>query len=269
MAVAGSGAQCGPYYVNNPGSTAVYDKCVTQNVAGSPTGQVFYGCALSTDTTSYSKTCTTDFCNCPAEAHKDRFGVQFFMGEMRKIMYPIMGLIFAVIWLALAFLGGGPIQIVLLAVGIIDVVFGIFLIFLPVTTYLGLFFAAVGALTVAVGKHGGEKGVTFIIVLTVLVFFVTGGLTVFGNNLPFHEAIDNYIIACEGDMNIINWDNSYINLDTRCENWALYVAFCVFFLFLVQPIALISLFFKQSGGGGGHGGAGAGGGHQGPSHEHQ
>jgi len=140
-----------------------------------------------------------------------------------------------------------------------------FLIFLPVMTYLGLFFAAVGALTIAVSKHGGEKGITIVIVLTILVFFVSGGLTIFGYAQPAHETINQYIIACQGDVNIINWDNSYINLDTRCENWALFVAFCVFFLFLMQPIAFISLFLKQSGGGGGGGGAsgGSGGGHHG------
>jgi len=260
MAVAGAGAQCGPIYT----AGVSYDKCFTYAYPGSTTGQTGYGCSLSTDTTSYSKTCTTDFCNCPAEAHKDVPGVQFFMGEMRKIMYPIMGMVFAIIWVVLAFLGGGPVMIVLLIVGIVDVVFGIFLIFLPVTTYLGLFFAAVGALTVAVSKHGGEKGITFIIILTALVWFVAGGLTVFGGYYgAFHDVINNYITNCQGEMNIINWDGSYLNLDTRCENWALFVAFCVFFLFLIQPIAMISLFFKQSGGGGGSGGGhgGSGGGH--------
>jgi len=197
-------------------------------------------------------------------------GYSFFMGEMRKIMYPIMGMVFVILWVVLAFIGGGPVAIVLPVIGVIDAVFGIFLIFLPVTTYLGLFFAAVGALTIAVWKHGGEKGITFIIVLTILVFFVSGGLTVFGYGSAFHEQIDNYIGNCQNDMNIINWDNTYINLDTRCENWALFIAFCVFFLFLIQPLGLISLFFKQSGGGGG-GGSGAGGGHHnaGTTAEHQ
>jgi len=169
-------------------------------------------------------------------------------------MYPIMGIIFAILWVALAFIGGGPVDIVLIGVGLIDAVFGIFLIFLPIVTYLGLFYCLVGALSIAVARHGsgGGGGITFVMVLTIIIFFITGGLTVISYASPSaFEGIAGYIGNCETNMNIVNWDNKYWGLDTRCENWALFTAFCVFFLFLVQPLGLISLFFKKSGGGGG------------------
>jgi len=236
---------------------AVYtgsSKCFTETTI--PTAAV-YGCSGDNlPAPSTAKTCTTDYCNCPPEAHKTVTTMGWFFGDMRKIMYPVMGILFAVIWIALAFLGGGPVDAILMVVALIDAIFGIFLIFLPVTAYLGLFYVAIGAFTLAVSKHslGGKAGMYFLIVMTIVIFLLTAGLTfialsasAFASN--YFDQIESYITSCEGDMNIINWELSYWNLDTRCENWALFTAFCVFFLFLVQPIALLELFFKKSGGG--------------------
>jgi len=136
----------------------------------------------------------------------------------------------------------------------------------PVVTYLGLFYVLVGALSIAVARHGGS-GITFVMILTVVIFLITGGLTVVSFNKPSaFEDISGYIAGCEGNMNIVNWDNKYWNLDTRCENYALFIAFCVFLLFLVQPIGLIGLYFKKSGGGGGGGGGGGHGKDHGGTH---
>jgi len=226
-----------------------------------------YGCIGDSYTVpSSASTCTIDFCNCPPEAHKTEVAVGWFFGEMRKIMYPIMGIIFAIIWIVLAFIGGGPTEVLLLVVSIIDAIFGILLIFLPPTAYLGLFYVAIGAFTIAVVKHsiGGKFGLYFVIGLTILVFLLTGGLTWIAGGGPFFEEVANSIGNCEDSMNIIDWDDAYWNLDTRCENFALFEGFCVFLLFLVQPIALLALFFQMSGGGhgGGHGGSHSGhGGH--------
>jgi len=183
-------------------------------------------------------------------------------------MYPIMGIIFAVIWIALAFIGGGPATIVLMIVALLDAVFGIFLIFLPVTAFLGLFYVAIGAFTIAISKHnlGGSKALYFLVAMTVLIFLLTGGLTFFANTTANYidiiaSSINSFSNGCEDSMNIDNWENNYWNLDTRCENWALFEAFVVFFLFLLQPIAVLELFFKKSGGGGGGGAGGQGAGH--------
>jgi len=259
-------------------SSSLSSKCYSDTI----TGATYYGCAGdSTTLTSAAKTCTTDFCNCPAEAHKSPGSMPWFYREMRKIMYPIMGIIFSLLWVGLAFIGGGPIDIVLLVVAIIDAVLGILLIFLPETTYLGLFYVAIGALTIAVVRHslGGNAGLIFLIVLTIGIFLLTGGLTVVANSNNYFDRVAAYFTFCQRDMNIINWDNLYWNLDTRCENFSLFVAFCVFLLFLVQPVALLELFFKKSGGHGGglggnaghaghagHGGHGGHGSHEGHGH---
>jgi len=213
-----------------------------------------YGCAGDTGPTlPASSTCTTDFCNCPPEAHKTVVAVGWFFGEMRKIMYPIMGIVFGVIWIILAFIGGGPTEVILLLVAFIDAIFGLLLIFLPVTAYLGLFYVAVGAFTIAVIKHsiGGKVGLYFVIGLTVIIFLLTGGLTFVAYPYgSFFEVVAGSISGCEGSMNIINLEDKYWNLDTRCENFALFEGFVVFLLFLVQPIALLALFFQKSGTGG-------------------
>jgi len=235
-------------------------KCATlTNTATSPP-TIAYGCVDDTVQVipGAVSVCTTDFCNCPTDGtvHKTSTAVGWFFGDMRRIMYPLMGMIFAVLWVILAFFGGGPVDIVLLIVAIIDVIFGILLIFLPVTTYLGLFYCALAALTIAVVKHdiGGKFGLIFVILLTCLIFLLTGGLTWIAGGGDYFDAVASYPSQCMLDMNIVNWDNLYQNLDTRCENFALFIGFCVFLLFLVQPIALIALFFKKSGGGGGGGG---------------
>jgi hypothetical protein len=219
-------------------------------------GTNYYSCGYSG---SAGQTCNTDFCNCPG-GHKSIDGVRFYISQMRSIMYPVMGVIFALLWIAMAFLGRGRhIPIVLLVCGLIDAIFGIFLIFLPVTTYLGLFYALVGALAVAVGRHHhsgkdngwglGSKGLIFVIILTVLVFFITGGLTVFSydqsRGTTYFEAVNGYISSCMADMNLYNNAGYVDGLRTRCENWALFTAFCVFFLFLVQPIAIMGLLFSR------------------------
>jgi hypothetical protein len=220
---------------------------------------------------SGASTCATDYCNCPPEAHKTQQAMGWFFGDMRRIMYPIMGIIFGLLWVILAFIGGGPATILLMITALLDAIFGIFLIFLPVTTFLGLFYVAIGAFTIAIAKHsvGGSKGIYFLITLTVLIFLLTGGLTFFA--YPHTNYIDQIaasIANCESSMNIINWDNNYWNLDTRCENWALFEAFAVFFLFLLQPLAILELFFKMSSGGGGGGGGGGSGGSGGQSAGH-
>jgi len=221
----------------------------------------YYGCAVEGSVPQGTKLCDVDYCNCPANVHKTLQALGWTFGDMRNIMYPVMGIVFSIIWLALAFIGGGPVDIILLIVSLIDAVFGIFLIFLPVTTYLGLFYVAIGAFTIASVRHsfGGKIGVYILIGLTIVIFLLTGGLTVVANNTNAVDDIAANTVSftssdCESDMNIDNWENSYQNLNTRCENWALFLAFCVFFLFLSQPIAILELFFKKSGGGSGVGG---------------
>jgi len=254
-----------PNVIQSQCLTPANTKCFTLPIGNSST--FTYGCG--SDGINYPTTCTTDFCNCPQEAHKTATAVQWFFGEMRKIMYPIMGIIFGIIWIALAFIGGGPTEVILLVVSIVDAIFGIFLIFLPATAYLGLFYVAVGAFSIAVVKHsiGGKAGLYFVIGLTILIFLLTGGLTFISYSNNYFDEVANTITAtpsaCESSMHIIDWDDAYWNLDTRCENFALFEGFCVFLLFLVQPIALLALFFQMSGGGGGgghggHGGHGAG-----------
>jgi len=172
-------------------------------------------------------------------------------GEMKKIMFPIMGIIFGVLWIILAFVGAAlPYDIILLIIGLLDGIFGIFLIFLPVTTFLGLFYLAVGALTITVSRHswGGDRGIDFLLALTVIIFLLTGGLTFiafdFGQGLDYFSRIGAYVPFCDNDMNIDHAPGQYSD---RCGNYALFVAFSVFLLFLLQPIALLCAAFKRVG----------------------
>jgi len=187
-----------------------------------------------------------------ALAQNDNMTQEF--GDMKKIMYPVMGVIFGVLWIILAFVGAKlPLDVLLIVVGLIDAIFGIFLIFLPVTTFLGLFYVAVGAFTIAVCRHswGGDRGIDFLLALTVIIFLLTGGLTFIaydwglGTDYVNRIAGYTYLSNCDNDMNIYRAPGE--GKSTRCENWAFFTAFCVFLLFLVQPIALIAAAFKRVG----------------------
>jgi len=171
--------------------------------------------------------------------------------DMKKIMFPIMGVIFGVIWIVLAFVGASlPVDIILLIIGILDGLFGIFLIFLPVTTFLGLFYIAVGAFTITIARHswGGDRGIDFVLALTVIIFLLTGGLTFvafdFGGGADYFNRIRSYVPYCDSDMNINRNPGDYSD---RCGNYALFIAFSVFLLFLLQPIALLAAAFKRVG----------------------
>ena len=172
--------------------------------------------------------------------------------EMKKIMFPVMGIIFGVIWIILAFIGASlPVDIILLIIGLLDGLFGIFLIFLPVTTFLGLFYIAVGAFTITVSRHswGGDHGIDFLLALTTIIFLLTGGLTFvafdFGLGNNYFNRISSYVPSCDRDMNI--GDHGPGNYSDRCGGYALFIAFSVFLLFLLQPIALLAAAFKRAG----------------------
>jgi len=217
--------------------------CVTNIPTGSTVNSLSCGNSASTATS----TCTSDYCNCPSTTIIVTPDYEF--GEMKKIMFPVMGCVFGVLWILLAFFGKNiSADIMLIVTGIIDAIFGIFLIFIPVTTFLGLFYIAVGALSIAVARHywGGNTGVDIFLALSTIIFLLTGGLTFVafdsGNGLDFFSRIVLYVPFCDGDMNIYEGGRS-----TRCGNYAYFVAFCVYLLFLIQPIAMLFAAFKRVG----------------------
>jgi hypothetical protein len=215
-------------------------KCIS-NTTGSLTT---LDCA--NDATISTGDCDDDYCNCPAGFNR---GYDPQYGEMKKIMFPVMGVIFGLLWVLLALFGNRIAHdIVLLVVGIIDAIFGVFLIFLPITTFLGLFYIAIGALTIAIARHywGGHRGIDFYLVLVTIIFLLTGGLTFvafdWGIGGNYFNRIPGYHgFVCDRDMNIYSPNR----ISTRCGNYAYFVAFCVYLLFLIQPIAIIFAAFKR------------------------
>jgi hypothetical protein len=204
-----------------------------------------------------SGACFQDGCNCPQgfltsnnpQASNNSTGTDPIFGSMKSIMYPVMGVIFGVTWIILAFLGTKlPLDLLLFIVGFIDALFGIFLIFIPITTFLGLFYMAVGAFTIAITRHawGGDTGIDFLLALTIIIFLLTGGLTFiafdWGSGHNYIDRMAAYTPFCDRDMNIYENGRS-----TRCQNYAYFVTFCVFLLFLVQPIGMIAAAFKRVG----------------------
>jgi len=240
-----NGGNSNQFYGRNINQIACPDddaRCITN---GAGTSQTNLGCG---NQNSNATTCDNDYCNCPDGYQRLQDDPDSEFGEMKKIMFPIMGCIFGVMWVLLAFFGKRiSSDIMLIIIGIIDAIFGIFLIFVPVTAFLGLFYIAIGALSIAVARHywGGHTGINFYLALTTIIFLLTGGLTFvaydFGYGLDYFQRVSFYVPFCDGDMNIYNGGGR----STRCGNYAYFVAFCVYLLFLIQPIALLFAAFKR------------------------
>jgi len=239
-----------------PCSNGANDVCNTDN------NNLACGSNNNNFTTGFSNdTCNTDGCNCPQgyltatpnnnnnNNNNGTTGRDAIFGTMKSIMYPVMGVIFGLVWVILAFIGAAlPLDLILMIIGLIDAIFGLFLIFIPITTFLGLFYMAVGAFTIAITRHawGGDTGIDFLLALTIIIFLLTGGLTFIaydwglGNN--YIDRMAAYTPFCDPDMDIYQDGRS-----TRCQNYAYFVTFCVFLLFLIQPIGMIAAAFKRVG----------------------
>jgi len=219
------------------------------------------GCSMAGTTC-----CSTEACNCPANVHKTTPQIQEIGSEMRSIMYPLLGMLVALVWIVAAvFMPSLPLKVVLLVFATLDCIFGIFLVFLPVSAYVGLFFTGIGAFTIAVAMHGqgNRVGLYSICILSLLGFFVLGGFVNIVSGNPLYETVYSSIGNCENSMNIQNLDVSYFNVNTRCENWLLFILFDIFVLFLIQPLIMMAAFFTVSGGGSSGGSSGGSGKKQG------
>jgi hypothetical protein len=219
-------------------------KCLSNQ----PSGTYLTSLNCGNDNSTATSTCVYDNCNCPAGSQFSNPDFEF--GEMKKIMFPVMGMVFGVLWVLLAFFGKRiSADIMLIIIGIIDAIFGIFLIFIPATVFLGLFYIAIGALSIAIARHlwGGDRGIDFYLALVTIIFLLTGGLTFvafdWGAGVDYFNRVAAYMPGCDRDMNIAT-NGGY---STRCGNYAFFVAFCVYLLFLIQPIALIFAAFKRVG----------------------
>jgi hypothetical protein len=241
-------------------------RCVRESIPGSSIQNL--DCSDNSTDGDDAFVCTDgDNCNCPPgffttpDDDNDNSNTSPYdpvYGNMKSIMYPVMGVIFGLLWLILAFIGAAlPLDILLLIVGLIDAIFGIFLIFIPLTTFLGLFYMAVGAFTIAITRHawGGDTGIDFLLALTIIIFLLTGGLTFVAFDSGRGDNYVNRMAGYAGNMATPFWCDNDMNIDhddddgrsTRCHNYAYFVTFCVFLLFLVQPIGMIAAAFKRVG----------------------
>jgi len=191
--------------------------------------------------------CYSDNCNCPTDGtvHKTITNLNESIGDMRRIMLPLLGVLFSLLYLSVAFFNFSHLILFYIVI-LTDIIFGIFLIFIHTTVYLGF-----GYIVLGVCAFLGTKTSQFRIILVVCalaLFLYTGGLTIIRiPNFPrnFIDRISSRAPNCEGLLNIINWENNYWNLDTRCENYTLFVVFCVFVLFLMQPLYILLAFMMD------------------------
>jgi len=232
------------------------DSCITTTITSAFLNATTYSCAATASCSGTGATCCqTDNCNCPAKApyvHKTIGQVQDVISEMRSIMYPLLGIIFAVIWLVMALLFSGLPHGTLLMVSSFAVfVFGLFLVLLARSAFFGLYFAGLAACSIAVARSGGSKGPAAVALFSALGFFMLTGTVYFVNTGSLFDDVASYVGNCETNMGIDNMKQywkPYYNLDTRCEDWLLFVEFCIYMLVLLMPMQVMLAFGMYSGG---------------------
>jgi len=210
-----------------------------------------YDCAAKTYNCNpdYCTNCTiTDSCNCPNNVNKDGPEFERMAGQMRSIMFPLMGCIFGCMLVLVGFfIPKLPHLLVLCGVAMIDIVFGLFLLFLPITVYLGFYFMILGSFTILVVRNAQVvHGMILIGCGAFLGFLMIGGLTFISFNAGYGPFIENVVAqvgTCDKQLDIVNFYYSYYNLSTRCENWALFIIFSLFLLFLVQPFSIFMVYY--------------------------
>jgi hypothetical protein len=175
-------------------------------------------------------------------------------------MFPVLGFLFGIAWLVMAFFYKAlPHGAILIINSIVVFVFGLFLLLLGRTAMIGLYFAAMAAISVAVARGGSKKGAGVAAGLGGLGFFILTGIVDFINPGPdMFEALGSYVVGCETDLGITLWkslhpDRPYHNLDTRCENYLLFLEFCIYVLILLMPVHVLAGLGLCSGGGKGGG----------------
>jgi len=172
---------------------------------------------------------------------------------MRSIMYTVMGSILGVLWIVFAIILPMLPTILLLIFGVIDAVLAYFLLFIPITHFLGLFFMALGAFTIATHHHSDPYTFKFVAYGAIVGFLLIAGLTWvpgYSNNITGHTnflefiqpdpCVDSLGLATSAPRAAGRYpDPNLWGQPTRCENYLLWVVFCVYLLLLIQPFVIL------------------------------
>jgi len=184
--------------------------------------------------------------------NKDDVAMNETIADMKSMMYTILGMIFGTLWLlAAVFLPAFPSGWLQLIYGIVVAFFGCFLIFIPHSTYLGLYFVALGAFFIYISHHDGRyDDHTAAAVGCVVGFLIISGLTfvAFGSGDWVSTTTPT---QCYTDLGYDMPANAPVNLygyPTRCENYLLFVLFCIYMLLLLMPFGKMLAWYSARAG---------------------
>eukprot|EP01120_Amphizonella_sp_Union-15-10_P000582 TRINITY_DN10614_c0_g1_i1.p1 TRINITY_DN10614_c0_g1~~TRINITY_DN10614_c0_g1_i1.p1 ORF type:complete len:209 (-),score=26.98 TRINITY_DN10614_c0_g1_i1:71-697(-) len=174
--------------------------------------------------------------------------------EMRRLMYPIMALVFTAILLALVFSSRWLRPIILLVLGLIQIVIAACFMFNVPVHYIGVMLIMFGIYHAFVGKDVkssdrgdgkqrdvylyGRKFYWVSAFLAVFSFLTMGGLNVLTlTRFPWFETVFEDRNACYS-----NFGYGYYSDHDRCEKYLNYLQVAAYFLVWLQPlIAVVAL----------------------------
>jgi len=190
--------------------------------------------------------CTGNNCNCPGSVHKTGYQIGLQAANMRNIMFPVLGMIFGLVWVLIAFLGPFfPHTIMVLVISICNAIFGVFLLFNPTTVYVGLYFIGLGAFGIAVVRHHhSHYPFATLAIFSFLGCLFISGLVILVQSAPMIEQLVGTVLVgnptqCEQSMDLYNYANNYFGVNLRCENYLLWLVFVLFFILVLQPILIL------------------------------
>jgi len=157
--------------------------------------------------------------------------------SMRSVMYPILGFIFALAWLLIAFLKGLPVELLILIGAIVLNVLGFFLLvntpFFPALVAMGS-----GSLSLLASKGKNSWALKLAVVSGIFTFLMFAGLNPIGevsNTNYFDVGINNFLTE-----NCFRFFGTAIT-DQRCAQYVLFTGFCGYLITLISPLLVMLL----------------------------
>jgi len=185
----------------------------------------------------------TQFCTVQFDCVSGDCVTTVVQGNMRSMMFPILGGILGIVWLLLSFLKGLPLPMIAMILAVVIFVLSLFLLVGPLV-FPGLMAMAFAAVAFSANKGEGHWELKLAIVAGIFVFLSFAGL----NSLA--GTTQNYFDAVTAGFNNYNCVR-YYGLEVsspRCAQYLLFVGFDGFLIMMLVPLLVIVLIGRLSDG---------------------
>jgi len=180
----------------------------------------------------------TEYCRVTWECVDGDCATTLATQNMRSIMYPIVGAILALVWLALSFIKGLPMALIAMILAIVIFVLCLFLLVAPLV-YPALMAMAFAAIAFSANKSEGKWEMKLAIIAGIFVFLAFAGL----NGLAGSIGSTNFFDATMSGFSSETCFRAFgLDLKSpRCSQYLLFTGFLGFVIMMLVPLLVIVL----------------------------